>query len=80
MNNNQQLPVEVETKIFNVLLSHTYASRTIAAKELAELFSTEYATKLQELRQLLEDALKENNHTAMYPDHFIEKVNKFLNG
>lgn len=31
-------------------------------------------------RPLLEDALRENNHTAMYPDHFINKITKFLYG
>jgi hypothetical protein len=31
-------------------------------------------------RPLLEEVLRENNHTAMYPDHFINKVKKFLYG
>lgn len=54
---NTQLPAEVnpsndlESKIFNVLLHHSHANRTTAAKELAELFATEYATKLHEEQQ-----------------------------
>jgi hypothetical protein len=31
-------------------------------------------------RPLLEEVLKDNGLTAMYPDHFINKVKKFLYG
>lgn len=31
-------------------------------------------------RPLLEGALKDNGLTAMYPDHFIEKIKRFLYG
>jgi hypothetical protein len=54
---NTQLPAEVEpsndleSKIFNVLLHHSHANRTTAAKELAQLFETEYASKLHEEQQ-----------------------------
>jgi hypothetical protein len=60
MDKDTQLPADVkpsndlEIKIFNVLLNHSYANRTTAAKELAELFSAEYATKLHEAQQEIE--------------------------
>lgn len=49
-----QLPAEIENKIFNVLICHTHASRAVASKELAQLFAAEYAKKLQQAEQEIE--------------------------
>jgi predicted nuclease with TOPRIM domain len=53
-NTQPQLPADIEDRIFNLLLNHSYANRAMAAKELAELFATECATKLHEARQEIE--------------------------
>jgi hypothetical protein len=78
---NTQLPAEVEQKIFSTLLNHSLANRTTASKELAELFSTEYATKMQQLQQDYDAIkLKYDNILATESGHESQTENVWQSG
>jgi hypothetical protein len=73
-----QLPADIETKIFNCLLNHSLANRTSAAKELAELFATEYATKLQHEQRLVEAYRKDHKINSDLLDTAFTLLENFI--